>query len=69
MAAGHNGTASVRVISNGERRVAGRGGSGMSRWRPTLPTGGSRDPVGPLLGQAESQVPVRHVRMLVSPFP
>ena len=30
--------------------------------------GRSRDPVGPLLGQARSRVPVRHGRMLVSPF-
>src|SRR5271157_3045350 len=30
--------------------------------------GPGRDPVGLLLGQAESRVPVRHGRMLVSPF-
>ena len=30
--------------------------------------GRSRDPVGLLLGQAQSRVPVRHGRMLLSPF-
>ena len=75
-AAGRSGTGASGVVplSHPDREARGKDARAVApleshaEFRP----GGSRDPVGLLLGQAQSRVPelvpIRHGRMLVSPF-
>jgi uncharacterized protein (DUF2252 family) len=67
-------TGTVEHLSRADRVARGKDARAVAplESHAEFAPGGSRDPVGLLLGQAESQVPelmpIRHGRMLVSPF-